>query len=85
MNAWDTEKRDWIVQQYHTSQSVRRDLGGTLPSRWTITRLFNLFAESGSIARRPYHRDPYVRVQETIAAVVSSIQANPRLSTFGNY
>ena len=40
-----------------------------------------MFAESGSIARRPYHRDPYVRVQETIAAVASSIQANPRVST----
>ena len=40
-----------------------------------------MFAESGSIARRPYHRDPYVRVQETIAAVASSIHSNSRVST----
>jgi len=40
-----------------------------------------MFAESGSIARRPYHRDPYVRVEATIAAVASSIQANPSVST----
>ena len=38
-------------------------------------------AESGSITSRTYYRDPYVRVQETIAAVASSIQANPRVST----
>ena len=81
MNAWDTVQRVWIVQRYHALQSVisiqikfRRDFGGTSPSRWAIMRVVNMFAESGSTARRPYHRDPYV--QETIAAV-----ANPRVST----
>lgn len=88
MEAWDTEKRIWIVQRYHALQSIisvqrefRREFGGTPPSRWTIMRLVNMFAESGSIARRPYHRDPHVRVEATIAAVASSIQANPRVST----
>lgn len=88
MDAWDTEKRIWIVQRYHALQSVisvqrefRREFGGNPPSRWTIMRFVNMFAESGSIARRPYHRDANVRVQDTIAAVASAIQANPSVST----
>ncbi len=40
-----------------------------------------MFAEFGGITRSTCHQYPYVRVQETIAAVASSIQANPRVST----
>ena len=44
-------------------------------------RFVNMLAESGGIATRPYLREPYLLVQETIAAVASSIQANLRVST----
>ena len=88
MNGWDTERRVCILQRYHASQSVifvqrefRRDFGDTLTCRWTFMRLVNMFAKCERIARRPYHRDPYVRVHETVAAVALSIQSNPRVPT----
>ncbi|XP_053946986.1 uncharacterized protein LOC128855816 isoform X2 [Anastrepha ludens] len=52
--------------------------GGDPPNRWTIMRLVNNFAEQGTVARRPYHRNPPVRTEETIAAVAAAIQ---RVST----
>lgn len=88
MDNWDTETRIWIVRRYHALESVvsvqreyRRTFGGNPPSRWTIMRLVNNFAEHGTVNRRPYHRNPSVRTEETIAAVAAAIQHNPRVST----
>ena len=88
MNNWDTETRIWIVRRYHALESVvlvqreyRRTFGGDPPSRWTIMRLVNNFAENGTVARRPYGRNNSVRTEETIAAVAAAIHNNPRVST----
>ncbi|XP_054089435.1 protein kinase C, brain isozyme-like [Zeugodacus cucurbitae] len=88
MDNWDTETRFWIVRRYHALESVvsvqreyRRTFGGNPPSRWTIMRLVNNFAEHGTVNRRPYHRNPSVRTEETIADVAAAIQNNPRVST----
>jgi len=44
-------------------------------------RLVNNLAEHGTVNRRPYHRNPSVRTEETIAAVAAAIQNNPRVWT----
>jgi len=87
MDNWDTETRIWIVRRYHALESVvsvqseyRRTFGGNPPSRWTIMRLVNNFAEHGTVNRR-YHRNPSVRTEETIAAEAAAIQNNPHVST----
>lgn len=93
MDNWDTETRIWIVRRYHALESVvsvqreyRRKFGakkkkidGNPPSKWTIMRLVNNFAEHGTINRRPFHRNPSVRTEEIIAAVAAAIQHNPRV------
>jgi len=88
MDNWDTETRIWIVRRCHALESVvsvQREYRGTFsgnpPSRWTIMRLVNNFAEHGTVNGRPYHRNPSVRTEETIAAVAAAIQNNPRVST----
>jgi len=88
MDNGDTETRIRIVHRYHALESVvsvqreyRRTFGGNPPSSWTIMRLVNNFAEHGTVNRRPYHRNPFVRTEETIAAVAAAIQNSPRVST----
>ena len=77
MDDWDTETR---ICRYHVLESVYLEQKDYRPTfGGTIMRLVNNFPETALVARTPYHRNPSVRSQETIAAVAAAIQANPRV------
>ena len=79
MNGLDTAAVPYFAVRHFRPKGIQTEFWRHIPCKWTIMRLVNMFAESGSTARGPHHRDPHVPVQEAIAVV--AIQANLRIST----
>lgn len=65
-----------INMSYKVQREFKRTFGDPSLRRWTKMKIVNNFAKS----EEPYHQDPFVWTQETIAAVADAIQGNLSVS-----